>query len=147
MQDGIKKELVRLIFRSKNIGLRFPSAIGGNERDINMAEAALMKGIADKTLDSEGAKIQEALCINKAAVSQMLGVLERKGYINRETNKDNRRKIILTLTPKGQRAVKNTERTIDTLLSEIIKRFGENDMELFVPQFNRFADIIAELVK
>jgi DNA-binding MarR family transcriptional regulator len=147
MQDDVKKEIVRLIFRSKNIGLRFPSAIGGSRIDINMAEAALMKGIADKTLDSEGAKIQEALCINKAAVSQMLGVLERKGYINREINKDNRRKIILTLTSKGQRAVKSTEQTIDALLSEIIKRFGENDMEQFIPQFNRFAGIITELVK
>jgi DNA-binding MarR family transcriptional regulator len=153
MQDTIKKELVRLIFRSKNIGLRFPAAIGGsaggagNVPDINMAEAALMKGIADETLGSEGAKIQEALCINKAAVSQMLGVLERKGYISRETNRDNRRKIILTLTAKGHKAVQDTGRTVDALLSEIINRFGKNDTEQFIRQFNRFADIVAELIK
>jgi DNA-binding MarR family transcriptional regulator len=129
------------------MALLFPSAIGGNKADVNMAEAALLKGIADKALDSEGAKIQEALCINKAAVSQMLAVLECKGYINREINKDNRRKLFLTLTKEGQKTVINTGRTIDALLSEIIKRFGEDDMKQFIPHFNRFADIIAELVK
>jgi DNA-binding MarR family transcriptional regulator len=145
MKSVLAKELVRTIFRFKNIGMTFPTGIDSDNADVSLAEIALMKGIADNTLESDGAKIQEALCIKKAAVSQMLNVLEKKGYINREINKENRRKIILTLTPKGETCVKETENAIDTLLSEIISRFGEKNTRQFMTLFNRFADIVTEL--
>jgi len=116
MESPIMKDLVRSIFRFKNIGMSFPT---GADTDISLAELALMKGIMDKTFDSDGAKIQEALCIKKAAVSQMLGVLEKKGYITRDINKENRRKIILRLTKKGETLINKTEKKVNALLSEM----------------------------
>jgi DNA-binding MarR family transcriptional regulator len=119
--------------------MSFPT---GTDTDISLAELALMKGIMDKTLDSDGAKIQEALCIKKAAVSQMLGVLEKKGYITRDINKENRRKIILRLTKKGETLINKTEKKVNALLSEIISRFGETDIKQLIVLFERFADIV-----
>jgi DNA-binding MarR family transcriptional regulator len=142
MLSALKKELVSSIFRFKNIGMTFPTGIDG---DVNLAEIVLLKGIADKTLDSDGEKIQKALCVKKAAVSQMLGVLEKKGYINRETNKANRRKIILTLTHQGEALIAKTEKNVDALLSNIISRLGKKNIEQMIILFNQFADVVGEI--
>jgi DNA-binding MarR family transcriptional regulator len=147
MKSPLKKELVRSVFRFKSIGMTFPTNINNENADVNLAEIALMKGIADKTLDSDMAKIQEGLCVKKAAVSQMLGVLEKKGYVNRETNKANRRKIILALTQKGETLIKETEIKVDNVLTEIISRFGEKETRQLIRLSSRFADIVSELRK
>jgi CRP-like cAMP-binding protein len=50
-------------------------------------------GNADQTTHHA---MHEALAVSRAAVSQMLGSLEKRGYIRREIDRDNRRKIIIT---------------------------------------------------
>jgi DNA-binding MarR family transcriptional regulator len=146
MKDELKKKLVQTIFGFKSIGMTFSHGIKRGDAGVNLAEIALMKGIVDNTLASDGAKIQEALCIKKAAVSQMLGVLEKKGYLKRDINKDNRRKIVLSLTEKGETIIKETEKTIDLMLSKIISDFGEKETMTFIQQFERLSEIITNSI-
>jgi DNA-binding MarR family transcriptional regulator len=88
----------------------------------------------------------EALAVSKAAVSQMLGSLEKRGYIRRDIDRDNRRKIIITLTKQGETAVDKAEKKMDVLMSRIITRFGEKDTRNFTRLLDRFAEVVYEAV-
>jgi DNA-binding MarR family transcriptional regulator len=147
MKPPLEKELLACIFRFKSIGINILKRPDGKKTDLSLVEIALMKGIADNTFESEGEKIQKALYIKKAAVSQMLGVLEQKGYIIREINPANRRKLILTLTKKGIKTLRDTEKVVDALTAKIIAQFGEKETGDFIRQFNRFGDVIADILQ
>ncbi|MDR2102969.1 MAG: winged helix DNA-binding protein, partial [Treponema sp.] len=100
-------------------------------------------GKADQTTHHA---LHEVLAVSNAAVSQMLGSLEKRGYIQRETDRDNRRKIIITLTNKGKTVVDTAGKNMDVLMSQIIKGFGEQDTQNLVLLLNRFAEIVDEIV-
>jgi DNA-binding MarR family transcriptional regulator len=88
--------------------------------------------------------MHETLAVSKAAVSQMLGSLEKRGYVQRETDRDNRRKIIITVTKKGKAAVDKAEKNMDVLMSRIITRFGEKDTRNLVRLLDRFVEVVNE---
>jgi DNA-binding MarR family transcriptional regulator len=147
MKDPLKKELMSCIFRFKSIGINTLRRLDGQKINVSLVEIALMKGIAENTFESDGEKIQKALYIKKAAVSQMLGVLEQKGYILRDINPENRRKLVLTLTKKGEKILADTEKAVDAFASKIITEFGEKETKDFICQFNRFGDVITGILQ
>ena len=147
----LKGQLVVSIFRFKKIGMSFPADLNTQlkELDVSMAELALMKGVAENKPESEGniniADIQNYLFVTKAAVSQMFGTLEKKGYLNREVDRSNRRKLIVTLTPRGQEVLCVVEDKMELLLSKIISRVGEDNTKQLISLINRFAEVTEEL--
>ena len=49
-------------------------------------------------------EIQEKLQIQPGSVSELTGKLELKGFVTRSRDEKDRRRVVLTLTPAGQRA-------------------------------------------
>jgi DNA-binding MarR family transcriptional regulator len=144
MPDTLKEQLVRSIFRFRKIGLTYHLGY-----DVNMSEIAVMTGIARNT-EGEGARfcasdIQNNLYITKPAVSQLYGSLEKKGYILREIDTSDRRKILVTLTPKGAEVLKALKEDTSLLLEGVIARLGEGDTRQMIELFNRFADISEDI--
>jgi DNA-binding MarR family transcriptional regulator len=90
--------------------------------------------------------MHKTIAVSKAAVSQMLGSLEKRGYIQREIDRENRRKIIISLTNKGKVAVDKADKDLDELMSLIIDRFGEQDTRTFVKLLNQFEEVVDEVV-
>jgi len=129
----------------------FPNGITSQlkDLDVSMTELVLMKAVADNELDSEEnvniADIQNHLFVTKAAVSQMYAALEKKGYLNREIDKNNRRKLIVTLTPKGQEILGFMQDKVVQFLSEIISKVGEDNTKQLINLVNRFADALEEI--
>jgi len=151
MDYTLAEQLIHSVFRFKKIGMKGLSGMEfhADEYDVNMAELALMKMVKDNAYDSDKntsvSDIQDFLFITKAAVSQMFSSLEKKGYLNREIDKRNRRKLIVTLTPKGHEVLSHMEEKGVTLLKEIISRLGEDDTKQLIEIFDRFADIVEDL--
>ena len=85
--------------------------------------------------------IQNDLCMSKAALSQFLNSLERKGHIHKKTDPADKRKIMLSLTPKGRETFDSTHQRILRILDDIIARFGRDNMDAFLEMFNQFSDI------
>jgi len=144
MDSTLKEQLARSMFRFRKIGIMFHQGF-----DVNMGEIALMKGIADNETGLEKktcvADIQSNLYITKPAISQMYNSLEKKGYITREIDIKDRRKIVAILTPEGQNVLKFMKESSNHMVSEIISRLGEDDTRQLIELFNRFADISEEL--
>ena len=115
--------------------------------NVNIQELILMKGISENT-DWENnvtlSEIQKYLALSKATISQMLGSLERKGYIKREIDKSNRRNIIATLTPEGREllAYKNTE--YSKKLDRIVSYLGTDDTQTFICLVGRLVEVMED---
>ena len=96
---------------------------------VSMAEYILMR----ETLTSQGgsvdlAHIRDYLAVSKAAVSQMLSSLERRGLIARRADPANRRNLLLALTPAGETALREKDAEADRRLAQVAAMLGEEDM-------------------
>ncbi len=145
MDTVLKEQLIRSMFRFRKVaGVAFRPRV-----DVSMREIALMKGIEDKKIHSgkkcPAVNVQNSLHVTKPAVSQMYNTLEKKGYITRQIDPDDRRKIVATLTPEGREILKGTMETANEFLSEVIARLGEEDTKQLIELFNRLADISEDI--
>jgi DNA-binding MarR family transcriptional regulator len=144
MELSINDQLLRHMFRFKKVGPAFSS-----ELDFNVTELAIMRRISKNASVTESneciADIQNRLYITKAAVSQTLNSLEKKGYISREIHKTDRRRVILALTPIGQDYLDTKSEHMYSMLSEIISRFGVENTKSLIKLLDQFADTVDEI--
>jgi DNA-binding MarR family transcriptional regulator len=137
LDNDLKDRLIYVLHRFKKAEINFPPEI-----DMRMSELFVLKGIAEKT---SGSDIRNGLCITKPAVSQLLNSLEKKEYIKRETEKSDRRKINVTLTPRGHEVLKEAIKFADSVLEMTISRFGEENTKQLIYLLTLLADISDEI--
>lgn len=77
-------------------------------------------------------EIQKKLHISKPAVSYILNTLEKKNYITREIDPDDRRKIAINATPQGQAAAEASSLQYDKMWRELLSGFGEENMNRLI---------------
>lgn len=164
MDSALKEQLIRTMLRFRKVGMTFPP-----EMDIRMGELMIMRGIAGHLppgmhgdhdhhphhdhekcqLDMHRkvfvSDLQKMHNITKPAISQMLNGLEHKGYVSREMDKADRRKVSVTLTDKGKAMLEETKKFADKTLDETIERFGEDNIRQLISLFNRLIDISNEI--
>jgi DNA-binding MarR family transcriptional regulator len=149
MNDELKRNLLHALFCFKKTShTMFRSLLNDEDGGLSVTELSALgcigrcgeeDGNADQTTHHA---MHEALAVSKAAVRQMLGSLEKRGYIRREIDRDNRRKIIITLTEQGAAAVDDAEKKMDVLMSRIITRFGEKDSRNLTRLLDRFSEVV-----
>jgi DNA-binding MarR family transcriptional regulator len=153
MNDDLKQNLLHALYYFKRTNHTLCRPLVNNEDGgLSVTELSALgcigrcdeeDGNADQTTHHA---MHETLAVSRAAVSQMLGSLEKRGYIRREIDLDNRRKIIITLTEQGETAVDEAKKKWDVLMSRIITRFGEKDTRNFTRLLDRFTEVVDEAV-
>jgi DNA-binding MarR family transcriptional regulator len=144
MKNELHNELLRSLFMLKKFTHTFHPARLAKEDEINLASFTLLYYIKEHSGDLSGEKIRTELSVTKPAVSQMLACLEKKGFLTRETNKKNRRCIVLSLTEKGTLFIERTEKETEKRLAGIISRFGKNETRSLITLINRFLSITGD---
>lgn len=143
MDDSIKVQLLNAIQR-----LRKP-ILFSYFTQLDLTTLSLMISIEDNSFESDTNiymfGLQDELRISRGAISQIASNLEKKGYLVRETDKNNRRKQIVTLTSEGREAMRQAEAEFDEALTAFLTQLGERDSHEMVRLFNRFADIAEEM--
>ena len=91
--------------------------------------------------------VHKHLRVSKPAVSQMMNSLENKGYICREIDTRDRRKISVTLTDSGRSAIRGMKCQFDDMMNEVCDRMGAEDLRQLIVLVNRFADVMDEVNK
>ena len=155
MNDELTRDLLHALFYFKKAaGALSRSLADSGGGALSAAELSALGCIDHCGAENCGAAAQtthhalhETLSVSKAAVSQMLSSLEKRGFIRRETDRDNRRKIIITVTKKGKSALDKGQKRMDDLMASIIEQFGKKDAQQFVRLLNRFAEAVYEAVK
>ena len=104
MSNGkLSSDFLHALFVLKSLlGTQFSKSAKTQIHSLSMAEYALMKHVSETASLTE---IREYLSITKAAVSQMLSSLEKRGFLTREIDRANRRNLIVFLTPAGQQVL------------------------------------------
>ena len=140
MESDLKKKFMQALFRFKKSGMDLPKMA-----DINMTEFFVMNGLdrnifgKDQSVDLS--QIQFHTHVTKAAISQMFTSLAKRGYIIRETDKSNRRKITVTLTQEGRETLALSQQAADKMLEKILLRLGEDKALQLVSLLNELSDI------
>lgn len=86
--------------------------------------------------------IHQKLYISKAALSQTLGTLEKKGYIVRNINPEDRRKIMVTVTADGEVELEKATQLYNEMLDRILEQFGTEDTKTLIQLLERLTGIL-----
>jgi DNA-binding MarR family transcriptional regulator len=143
MNENLADQLIQSFLRFRKVGMLFH---GG--QDASVGEIVVMRGLAKKTSnnkDFEVSDFHKDLHITKPAVSQIYSSLEKKGYITRNVDTSDRRKIVATLTPKGKEILKSMGDQFNKMINEIITRMGEDNSKQLISLFNRLSDISEDM--
>lgn len=142
-RDYLEKYLNAMI-RFKNVGMRFPSQCG-----IQWSELLIMEKICNEYMHDSVcinvSEIQENMYISKPAVSQTLNSLEKKGYIVREIDTQDRRKISVQPTNEGKEVLNRSAMTYDEKIQYLSEQLGQEDMETLLRLLNKLADIVDDM--
>jgi DNA-binding MarR family transcriptional regulator len=144
MDTKLKREYIQVLFRFKKAGLDFPKI-----SDVNMTELFVMAGISnnaffkDKSIDLT--EIQNLTHITKAAISLMFTSLEKRGYVIRETDRSNRRRITVELTTEGEKVLAEAQTQVDLMLDQTLSRLGEEKAWQLISLLHELSDISDEL--
>lgn len=150
MKSTLDSEFLGALFRLKSmLGTEFGKDSAGSKKKVNMPEYILLHEIADNTVDAndntELADIRKYLAISKSAVSQMLTTLERKGYLSRTINPENRRNLIVTLTPLGRECLQEIDCVYHSRFKQVTDGIGERNMKEMIRLINLMNDTIHKI--
>ena len=145
MKNTINEKLILAVLKFKKINIDLMS-----ESDVRMNEVVTMLIIDEDSSGSEKtkliSKICEALCITQSAVSQMFASLEKRGYICRNIDQNDKRKFLFALTEKGRQIAHSVKKEADSVLDSIISSYGEDKTLKLIQMLTEFAEVSA-LVK
>lgn len=82
------------------------------------------------------------LGIHKSAVTVKVEKLEKKGLIERERDRQDRRNIYLYVSPKGKKQYEETEEKIAQFLTDIMQQLSLEEMEAFLDGYVKIASAI-----
>lgn len=88
--------------------------------------------------------LADQLGVTQSTVTRMCDRLERKGLINRERPRDNRRVVITAISTRGQQLVDAVTRRRRTEIRTILRRMTTDDREALVSVLRSFADAAGE---
>jgi DNA-binding MarR family transcriptional regulator len=145
MGGSLKERFISASFRFKKIDACFPT-----ESSIPIGEWVVMDKISQGCLCSGSnlnvSEIQSCIPLSKPAVSQILNSLERKGYIIREIDLRDRRKISVVSTEEGNEVLKRTMADYDCMLEKVVTQFGEEDILTLIEYLERFIGVYEQLL-
>src|ERR1700734_2691331 len=88
--------------------------------DLPRNGATLLAGIA--TTGDPRAALPAGLGVTKQAVSQAIEILATRGYLERDPDPGDRRRISLSLTPRGQQVVDAVVRGVESVDARLLER-------------------------
>jgi len=118
--------------------------------ELPRSEIKMLKMINLDTSQNEGVTIStlsERLEISKSAVSQMINVLEDKGYVERITTKNDRRIVYVRLTESGEQSLEKSLQSLLKHLNQVFDKMGEEDTETLLELLNKLYIIVSDYKK
>ena len=146
MGTELKNQLMQSLFRFRKTSFDYVKI-----SDLNMTELFVLSNLM-KTHFNEGTsvdltQIQSHTYITKAAISKMFTSLEKKGYVIRETDKTNRRKITVEITPCGKDVIEDASQKANEVLDAVFTQFGADNTHQLISLLNSFSDITEDVKK
>lgn len=91
--------------------------------------------------------LQEKMGLNGSSVTSLLNSLEKKGYIVRSSNKEDSRALMVTVTPKGEKIVKEVTSYFLNAEQAMLSEMSEEEVAIFRGLLKKAYDKILDLKK
>ena len=91
--------------------------------------------------------LAEKMRVQAPAISRMLKGLEKRELIERTTDPDDRRNVLVNLTDEGRMIWDRMSKHLEGYMNWIIEELGEEDMMTLISLLDRLSSIVEEGVK
>ena len=85
-------------------------------------------------------QISEILCLETSTISGVLDRMQKKGLIDRVSNRDDRREVRVVPTEKGKALEEPISKIIDEVNEEVLKCFTDEEVALLKNQLRTIAE-------
>ena len=114
--------------------------------EIMQGEAFVLLYLLDRGDCAMPREISEEMNISSARVAVILNNLENKGFIEREIDKSDRRRILVDLTEDGLELAKKHDGVVVDMTMQMLKMLGYEDAKELVRITKELAEIIPKIV-
>lgn len=146
MESELMKDLIYTLLEGRQT-----ATITLNDRDLPLGEFIALGQIEDNREHSPenvyADDLQRVLFVSKPAISQMFKSLEKKGYIKRDINPENRRKLTVVLTSQGREALDHAKSYYKVSMARIIETFGQEKTRQLIGLLSEFAAVARDVRK
>lgn len=135
-------EFVQTLFRSRQTLSQLYRLM-----DSHIAELYILMLLSEQDEEHKvyAMDIQNKLSASKAAVSGMLSSLEKRGFIMREINAENRRKVALSLTESGLTELEACRKPFNDLIVEILDTLGYENACSLMEQLELLSGVLEKI--
>ena len=132
------EELLATMLRSEQCGRLIPTNISEFAR----GELAVLIFLTDGNNGASAHEISRRFQINTSRVAAILNSLCGKGFVKREPHPEDRRKIQVYFTEKGQRFAEHRRREILERMCAFLRILGEEDAREHIRIMKRISEIM-----
>ena len=106
-------------------------------------EGFVLRYIASRDCDVLPGDICGGMNVSSARIAQTLNNIEKKGWITRRIDTNDRRRIIISLTPEGKNAAETHYQEVLRVAVNMLDMLGERDATEYVRIMGRLADTVS----
>lgn len=97
--------------------------------------------------ESNQQELAEVMSKDKSAILRSVDILERKGYVNRVADANDRRKNILTVTPKAEEMIEAAKPHFLIHMQEMTKNISPEEIELCIKVTRKLQDNARQFIE
>lgn len=128
-QQVVIPALLRHARYTYGVAMRQALADAGYD-DIPANGLYVLGGLAMGARDAPLGELIRELRISKQAASQLVETLVTRGYLQRDVDESDRRKLTITLTERGQAAAAIQAGARESIDAELVARVGQADVDI-----------------
>lgn len=113
--------------------------------DVNMSELMVLLYLAQVPIANQDS-VARHYKLDKGSIAKTITKLEKKGFIDRRQNKDNRRENLVTLTEKGSKLIHQIQQLMVEWEASVFANIPEKDKEHFVQTLTQIAMNVEQIV-
>ena len=112
-----------------------------NTDDFLHGGAFVLQYLYNRKEDVLPSEISNEMSISTARIAAALGNLESKGLITRQIDKNDRRRILVSLTPEGEEIARNKQQEVLNNITKMLQSLGEQDAKEYVRITGRISEM------
>jgi DNA-binding MarR family transcriptional regulator len=147
MKKVLADDLMKALFRFRNFSGGVPEGLGLRLPELFALKVIAKTGDKDAHCPSVLGGIRDELNITKPALSQLMNILETRGLVTREIDVNDRRRVDVSLTDAGHKAIKKAKHHRDKIFEDAITNLGEHKVEKLIKLLNDLSDALAQSSK
>ena len=124
-------------------GLRLLASVEALGQDYSFSQAMILQTLLVQH-ESRMNDLARFLGLTKANASGLVDRLARKGLIGRRQGEDDRRVVIVYLTPKGQKVARGLAKVHREGLAKMMHRVRQQDLKVFIETLEQMAMGLSE---